>query len=198
MPSSHVSLHSPFDEASIHSPAEIQAGELVAVVPLPQSTATEATSPDATVTATAECDVCTGRSEPPPLDVRILPLLYLVTFWCGLAVVYAFLAYLMALSATWRGPVIVWASLLPTAVFSMWRRLPSEKARIQARSDVLVLLRCGGFYELAEPSSSGVATETELTPESQGERQPPPQLMMLTDAPTTDGGATSDTIVVRL
>ncbi|TPP40429.1 hypothetical protein CGC20_13070 [Leishmania donovani] len=95
-----------------------------------------------------------GHSEVQPLDVRIVPLLFVVTYWCGLMLVYAFMAYVIAMSATWRGPVIVWALLIPTAAFSLWRRLPSERRFVETKSAEVILLRCGGFYALAGSDSS--------------------------------------------
>ncbi|GET90124.1 unspecified product [Leishmania tarentolae] len=133
-----------------------------------------------------------GHSELPPLDVRIAPLLFVITYWCGLALVYAFMAYVIAMSATWRGPVIVWALLIPTAVFSLWRHLPSERRLVEAKSAEVILLRCGGFYTLAESDSWSSYTEV---PEALLHQEPLPTRP--TNACAADGGAITDTIVAR-
>lgn len=89
-----------------------------------------------------------------PLDVRVRPWLFAVTYWTGLAVVYAFIAYVVAFSPTWRGPVLVWAVLVPTVVGTAWRLLPSERRLIERTSDEVLYLRCGGLFSLADTETA--------------------------------------------
>jgi hypothetical protein len=93
-----------------------------------------------------------GAAERAPLDVRLRPLLFTATFWCGLAVLYAFMVYVIVESSSWRGPVFLWALFIPTVVFSLWRRLPAEKARVARLAEEVIMLRCGGYYSLAKPN----------------------------------------------
>ncbi|CAJ1010091.1 hypothetical protein Q4I28_005405 [Leishmania naiffi] len=181
-------LHSPFDEWS-HSPVEAPMAALSAP---PRDFNVISERPQHDVAASMALHA--GHSEAQPLDVRILPLLFVFTYWYGLALVYAFMVYVMAMSATWRGPVILWALLIPTAVFSLWRRLPSERRLVEAKSNEVLLLRCGGFYALAEPGLLyGLAGE-EL--KAQRHHQQPP--IQFADNCPTSGRATSDTFVARL
>ncbi|KAG5474445.1 hypothetical protein LSCM1_03229 [Leishmania martiniquensis] len=150
------SLHSPFEEPSLF-PAETPMGALSA--PQRNCIVTPERSQHDNVAAVA---MPAGHVEVQPLDVSILPLLFFVTYWCGLAIVYAFMVYAMVASAAWRGPVIMWALLLPTVVFSLWRRLPSERCLLEAKSAEVILLRCGGYYALAEPESSPDCRHEEL------------------------------------
>ncbi|KAG5500529.1 hypothetical protein JKF63_03623 [Porcisia hertigi] len=94
----------------------------------------------------------TGHTEPMRLDERILPIVYSVTYCVCFLLVYAFMMYVIIESSTWRGPMILWALFIPTFVFSLWRCLPSEKRFLEAKSEKIVSLRCGGFYALAEPT----------------------------------------------
>lgn len=99
-----------------------------------------------------------------PWDVRLLPPLFAVTFWCGLAVLYAFFAYTIGLSADWRGPLIIWGLLIPTVVFSLWRHLPAERARLAKLTEETLLLRCGGYYDLAEPQTASASSPSSPPP----------------------------------
>ncbi|KPA85238.1 unspecified product [Leptomonas pyrrhocoris] len=102
-----------------------------------------------------------GAAEVDPLDVRLIPVAFTATYWCGLAVLYAFGGYVIAMSPTWRGPVIIWAALILFVVFSLWRHLPAEKQRVQKLADEIVSQRCGGYYALAEKRA--LPAETEMT-----------------------------------
>lgn len=92
-----------------------------------------------------------GTTEVTSWDVRLLPIFFTGTYWCGLAVLYASMLYTVVMSSTWRGPVLIWALLIVTVVFALWRHLPAEKQRMRKLCDEVVLLRCGGYYSLAEP-----------------------------------------------
>ncbi|KAG5475122.1 hypothetical protein CUR178_04573 [Leishmania enriettii] len=181
------SLHSPFEEPS-RCPAESPM-EALSAPPQDAAVVPESSQHDTAAVAVMHA----GHSEAPPFDVRILPLLFAVTYWCGLAIVYAFMGYVMVMSEAWRGPVIMWALLVPTAVFSLWRRLPSERRLVETKSAEVILLRCGGYYTLAEPGSPYHRLHEELNAHQHD--QPPISFAAIC---AIDDRATSDTIVARL
>ncbi|KPI87884.1 hypothetical protein ABL78_3041 [Leptomonas seymouri] len=115
-----------------------------------------------------------GAAEVEPLDIRLLPVVFTITYWCGLAVLYAFGSYVIAMSPTWRGPVVIWAVLIPFVVFSLWRRLPAEELRVEKLCHEIVLLRCGGYYTLAEQRvlPAEVEMEGRSTLRCEGQRPP--------------------------
>lgn len=170
------SLRSPYDDA----PSPFSFVETVETSPVEELHAPEVYLQP----PTPEPDFAGAGERTPavPLDVRLLPFAFAVTYWCGLAVLYAFFFFVIVCSSTWRGPVIIWAALIPTVVFALWRRLPGERQRVEKLCNEIVLLRCGGYCTLGDPEQRvrqryAPAVETEMSERRGQSRERPRSLV---------------------